>query len=752
MRMSKSVPVKFAVCLLAVSLVFSPAPAWAEAGGAAGEKAERRDAAGEPVLAMSLDKAIAKAREKVSVPPELDMFRSDYQEHGGRGRWMFLWYSGKQPESSMHVSVNAVTGEIEGMKLQRFTTPGTRYSGLPAFSQDQCLEIARREAARLQPEKFAHTVPAHRDYFHPVPVLRERDYPVIYYFHFRRTAGGIPVTDQGISLSVNAETGEVTGFDLSWDDGGKMPSPEGRITPEAAKDIFVERAGLELTYYLTHRGNPEDFGQLRLVYRLGPPGRFFLNALTGQVIDTGTMDFYIDEAGGGGGGKGMMQSRMKADMKLTPAENRAVQETKDLISADRAQEIARKLLEVPGEYTVIARNLDRLHSIPGSRVWGIQFSDRDRKNWISVTVDARSGDLAGFDRDGRVDPEEYYKEPQLKVNEKAARQTADRLIEKMQPGRFGQVVFRQSEPELGPWIKGGKAVPRSYAFSYARMVKGVVYPEDGFRVRVSSTTGQVLSYDMHWWETDFPSPAGVMERISANEKYLEEYPLELLYSRGQDRWWHGFAPSVYHLIYTTGAGAGVMLDAFTGREIDHQGNPVVKKGKQPFTDISGHPAEEDIGLLAAEGIVAGDGGRFRPDDPVTAAEMLAMLVKAHNYQGPYHPLGDGEGESWYRPVLESARARGILDKGLTLNPGDVLNRTQMARLGINAGGWGKLAGIPEIFRLEVSDAPSIPWEYRGYAASAMGMGLLSPSGGKFDPGGGVTRAEAASFLVRLLKL
>lgn len=755
--MRKSAAVRLAACLLAAAVAGAPLPSWAGAAPAplaekvAEKNMPQQNKGGDLTPSMSLEKAIAAAREKVPVPAELDMFSSDYQEYGGRGRWVLRWYSGRQPKSSLHVSLNASNGEIENMNYYRGLTPGATYRGLPAFSKDQCLEIARKEAARLQPERFASTVPAPRDQWYQPSVLKERDYPIIYDFNFKRTSGGIPVSDQGINVGVNAETGEVVRFDSNWNNEIVLPAPEGRISAGQARKIFMEKAGYELTYYMIHKGDPDEPGELRLVYRLKPPGRFILNALTGEVIDTRTMDIFFDEMGGAGGaGEMMLNSSMRAKKELTPAENRAVQETRDLISADQAQEIAGKYVEVPKGYTAASRNLERHYGIPGSRVWNIQFADSEKKNWIRVSVDAKTGELTGFSKDSRMNPEDYYKDPEVKVSEEEARKAADNLVGKLQPLKAGQVVFRQSEPELGPWIKMGKPAARGYMFSYARMVNGVVYPENGFRVRVSSTAGEVLSYDMFWWETSFPKPEGVIGEASANERFLAEHPLTLEYGKAYKRWTKGNDSPEYYLIYRPSGGAGAMLDAVSGTEIDYQGNPVVKKGKQPFTDISGHPAEEDIKLLAGEGIITGDRGKFRPDDPVTAAEMLAMLVKAYNQRGPYYPL-EAKSDPWYKPVIDGARAKGILDKDFTLEPEAGLNRIQLARLGINAGGWGKLARVSWIFKIDVSDAGSIPEEYRGYVSAALGMDLMMVQKGEFNPGGGVTRAEAASFLVKLLK-
>lgn len=751
--MKKTVAVRLAACVLAASLAGSPLPGWADTPPAPGqEKPVDKSAPPQPAgSSMSLEKAIAAAKEKVTVPADLDMFSSDYQEYDGRGRWMLRWHGSKPPESNMYVAVNAATGELESMNYYRGAVPGTHYKGLPAFSRDQCLEIARREGARLLPEKFSGTVLSPREEWYPPLYFGERDYPVTYDFQFKRTSGGIPVTDQGISIGVNAENGEVTRFDCSWSETG-LPSPEGRIGPDRARDIFLNKMGFELTYFMPRRGDPDAPGNLKLAYRPRLPGRFILNALTGEVVDPSTTDFLIDDGGGGmGAGGEMMSSKAREAKPLTPAENLAVKETRDLIGSDRAQDLARQLADVPRDYTITGRNLERSYAVPGSRVWNVNFTAPDQKKSIWVSLDARSGELISFRRDERFEPADYYKEPQVTNSQEKAGQIAWELVRKLQPAKSGQAALRQSEPEIGPWVKMGGTVPRGYMFYYARMVNGVVFPENGFRVRVSSITGEILSYEMIWWETAFPKTDGVIGEAAANEKYLAEHPLTLEYGRGHKRWATGKEPPAYYLIYRPSGRSTQILDAATGREIDYSGNPVEKKGKQPFTDISGHPAEADIVLLAGEGIVSGEGGSFRPDDPATAAEVLAMLVKAYSSRGPYYPVGKGKEDPWYKPVVESALTKGILDKDFNLDPGAGLNRLQLAYLGINAGGWGKLARLPQIFRLETADAGSIPEEYRGYVAAALGMELLPLEDGKFNPGEGVTRAQAASFLVKLLK-
>jgi len=734
-----------AACTLAAVMAVAPLPPpaiGAPLAGAAEKIAAVPDGQGKTAI-ISLEKAIVLAREKVPVPDSLEVFKSEYYENNGKGKWVLRWSSKNPPEANMQITVDTGSGEIDGVSFYRSSPPGAHYNGLPAYSRDQCLKLAREEAARIFPDRFPGTVLVERNSGGAIPLVRrDYNYPVVYDFYFQRTNQGIPVAEQGINIGINAENGELMRCDSSWDNSIKLPSPEGRVSPDRARNIFMEKAGYELTYYMVRRDDPDAPGELKLVYRQRPPGRFVLNALTGEMMDKSII--FYDRDMGFGGGEGM--SYLKSDKSaLTPAEKNAVEENNNFISPDKAQEIASGVVEIPEGYTVSGRNLERSYNFPGGRVWSISYKDSGGKNYIRVSVDARSGELISFSLD---EPWDATREPQVKFSQEEAGKIAGDFIKKMQPARFGQSAFRESEPDVGPWVKMGSIVPGSYSTQYARVVNGVVFPENGFRARVDSTTGKVTYYEITWWDTSFPGTGSVIGEAAANERYLADHPLKLEYGMGHQRWGMEKDPGHY-LVYRPEGAFGVMLDALTGEEIDYRGNPVVKKGRPSFSDISGHPAEGDIMLLAGEGIITGEGGKFRPDDPITGAEEVAMLVKA--YDRGYYPLAaEGDG-SWYKTVFERAMAMGILDSGFTVSPEGGVSRIQLSRLGVNAAGWGKLARVHGIFNLDTTDSSAVPAELRGYAAAALGLGLINAEKGSFAPDRAVTRGEAATFLVKLLK-
>ncbi|MBR5271565.1 MAG: InlB B-repeat-containing protein, partial [Clostridia bacterium] len=51
---------------------------------------------------------------------------------------------------------------------------------------------------------------------------------------------------------------------------------------------------------------------------------------------------------------------------------------------------------------------------------------------------------------------------------------------------------------------------------------------------------------------------------------------------------------------------------------------VVYNGKDKFTDIAGHWAEDEINEASHIGWIVGDGGKFRPDDYITRAEAMTL--------------------------------------------------------------------------------------------------------------------------------
>lgn len=717
--------------------------------------AEKPDAAkGGEQAAVSLEQAIKNAKEAFTVPEGLNQFSTGFEQSEKRAFWELRWYSSSEPGGHMNVRVNAETGDIWSMYRWIPPAPGQEYRGLPKYSREQAQGIAAALAEKLQPGRFKETrlqPDREQDY---LPPLFEKRGPVEYRYNYARIIDGIPCPENGIDVTVSGDTGEVISFNLRWDDTRDFPPAAARISQAQAEQIFRNEAGPELYYFRPHIPGGKEV-PLKLVYRLPvPQDQVLIDAFTGKLLSKdGAFHKYYDMAGGGGD---MIMGKLKQEaVKLTPAEEVAVEEAKNLLPREKALELARSMVKVPQGYALTSSRLEQDYLFREKKTWHFNWQageDPDRK-WVDIAVDASTGELVSFNTDRYRTKYDQLKAPDVKFSEEAARKVAEQFIKKVQPGKWEQVVFKSSRPEVVPLISPAeKPQPRLYSFNWARVSKGVQFPENGFYVDVDSTTGDVISYRMTWWDVDFPEPEGVISREAAADKYLREAPLTAAYLRlwsGDE--WRGPGGARIYLVYHMPRRDFAMLDAFTGQPLNYEGNVVTASGgKSKFSDLEGHPAREAVEQLARAGIVAGEDGKFRPDDAITQAELITMLVRSGDNRPEIEPPAGAGKEPWYQRYYDAAARMGIIQAGEQPDPDAPVTREILARLTIHAMGYYKVARLSNIYVLNFQDAGEVTGYLRGHAALAAGLGLIEPVGGKFLPQAVVTRGEAATTLVKML--
>ena len=166
-------------------------------------------------------------------------------------------------------------------------------------------------------------------------------------------------------------------------------------------------------------------------------------------------------------------------------------------------------------------------------------------------------------------------------------------------------------------------------------------------------------------------------------------------------------------------------------------------------------AAAHINKLTDLGVLNGDGtGAFRPNDPVTRAEFVKMIVTAFSI-----PMGDAKtnftdvpADAWFAPYIAAAANCGIVT-GVTATEFDtdaMITRQDLTVLCSRAAAWasltlhGESSAVPRDLDQVADYAKSAVSEF--YAANIIG----GDENGAFWPVRSATRAEAAKIVSGLL--
>ncbi|MDR0838792.1 MAG: S-layer homology domain-containing protein [Oscillospiraceae bacterium] len=181
-------------------------------------------------------------------------------------------------------------------------------------------------------------------------------------------------------------------------------------------------------------------------------------------------------------------------------------------------------------------------------------------------------------------------------------------------------------------------------------------------------------------------------------------------------------------------------------------------GPSGFGDTISHWGRDAIEYAAARGVVNGIGGNlFAPDGPVTRAQFMSMLIRTIDIspQGMWmvQQFADVPPDAYYYSDALKAKAFGIVS-GVgdnLLKPDAPITRQEMFVMLHNA--MRKAEMLPPVMTdiwMVFSDW-SLVSDWAGNEIQELArLGLANGTGGKIDPLGTATRAEAAQTVYNLL--
>lgn len=171
--------------------------------------------------------------------------------------------------------------------------------------------------------------------------------------------------------------------------------------------------------------------------------------------------------------------------------------------------------------------------------------------------------------------------------------------------------------------------------------------------------------------------------------------------------------------------------------------------ESPFSDVpTSHPFAEAVAFIKARGIASGSGGFFRPDAPVTRAEILKMSFIASGKSlsaDPVAKFSDVSVKSWALPYVNTAREMGAVSgySDGTFRPDAPVSRAEALKIAL-----GILSVTPDGVSFKAfSDVENSAW-FAPFAAWAKAEGIYQ--GADFKPDAKATRAEIAAIIFAAL--
>jgi uncharacterized protein YjdB len=168
-------------------------------------------------------------------------------------------------------------------------------------------------------------------------------------------------------------------------------------------------------------------------------------------------------------------------------------------------------------------------------------------------------------------------------------------------------------------------------------------------------------------------------------------------------------------------------------------------------DVEGHWAQSTIQDMVDEGIIGGyPDGTFRPNNSITRAEFVSLIVKALNLEPDSGRVFGDAANHWAKDAIRIASYYGLVIgySDSLFGPDDPVTREQMAVIIVNATKLDSIEGDKAF-----TDSSQIAAWAKEPVAKATVAGLIAgyPEG-TFRPKEKATRAEAAIILDRVRRL
>lgn len=695
--------------------------------------------------AEALQKTIINVKSRIFIPDTLTEFSYNYIENNYNAYpyWDLTW---RDKDYNSSVSVRC---DKEGNIFYYNVRNSDEEKNGPKYLKEELLSKAQEEINKIAPN-ISEKIVFEKATFDGV-------YNGAYTYHFLRIENGIKMPDNKVTVTLKYDTGEVKGFQATWEYNVEIPSNETKITENEAKLKIGENVKMSLEY----RNKTEEINGRKVTkaYLVYVPDKTYLavDAKTGELYDTHDEFYSMSEYGSMNkvmGSLGMATDSAES-IQLTEQELEKIEQAKGLISKEDAVKIItseENFFIHKNAKAVNARlttSYDYLNDEEKGYVWNINISDpRDvdyqEKNayraYITAKVDAKTGKILSF----RSNMPEYYdkdteewKTVEVKYSKEECKNILEKFINKTEPEKFTNTKLSANSGN-GYVLKviDKQNIYGGYSYTYTRYNENIEYQYNSINGAVDGVTGKIYSYNTNWTdEIVFESPNGAMNEKEAYNAYVNNKGFELVYeinnkhyieeNKEQEDYYDYndlyLLEKEARLVYRTNINPAV-ISPFTGKQLNYNGDVYEDENEKEYNDISGFWAERDIKLITDLNVTF-DGDSFLPSKDITKEEFMDVLNKIGYYSNNKDEEKDKE----------------------------KITKLDTIKLIIDSLGLSKVAELKDIYKVEFSDLSEIKEDDIGYVAIAKALGIVNGDVfGNLTPNKNTTRAEAVVMALKLI--
>lgn len=724
--------------------------------------------------------ALTTVKKRIDIPDELSEFTYAESKVYSKTGYNFNWTTPNGAEEHKSINVSIIGGVITEYSRQGFGDDDGFYSRDPKLAkltQQEVLAKAKESFKKVNPDIYNEC----KFELSNLSLTSSEARVAI-----SRNVNGIDVSNNGGSIRINQNTGELTAIDLTWWDGAKFSDPKTAKTEAEIREAYKSLCKLTPYYRISYKWDEESKKSkptVRIVY--SPDFTDEIDAYTGKAS---TIWEDMEKAGGSryygdimyaNPATGIMNEDITADAGVEEAldedvdfseeELKKLEQNKNLLKTDDVTALLKKdkFVALTDNYKLKNYNVSSQKDEKGKESFTMYVSyelDTDKPTakeyyrYINVNVDAESGKILSLNKYGDQFKNRAVEElPALDV--KKANAVAEEVAKTYAKDIISRYKADKSNTEpvkpigtIDVWDNETnkkfeeKEYEKSRTFVFNRFENGIQVSNNTIRVTVDSN-GAVTYYDVdHSENITFPK-ADIISADEAFKKLFEQEDFQKYY----DGWITKDGEFKTYLLYDIGS---FTLNAKTGKICNWDGSPrdTGSTGYHPdakYSDIKDIPQREAILEMQKYGVtLRTDGKKFLPADPISEEEFSNLLAELFNeavaidyaeLEEVYDDSPEGKAKA---KAAEEAAAK---DRAET-------TRREAAVMFAQMYDHNNIANIKGIFRSFYSDIKSSD-ENAGHIAIAYAKGFFGKTAdGQFHGDKVITRAEAIQLVYDYLKL